>query len=522
MSLKFVNIKSLRSHGYKGASRVIKLRIIRSLGNFLQTSMETVEYVELFWDCPECGQTHISAIFNPQGNRCPNCLYWRVEDVELYEAPDSKIVTDPKLIDRKPFWICKVCDAVNEDTGIAADLLQCSNCDSYQVSEVGGITGNVVEDRQAPNTVAVGETVELRTNSHENRSNNSDGARSALPLPVGQSPNQNKRSRWLAAGIASITLVGGGLLGNSILSSKTNAPATLQVQVTDLQWTVEIDVEEKQTFTRQSWRDSVPAGATIVRSQTRQRGTRQEQKGFKTVMVEEQYQSGTRSETYYESERYQSGTRSETYYESERYQSSTRSETYYESERYQSSTKQECKTTSRGNGVGQRKCKSVPIYSNRKVARTRSVPIYSTRKVPYTRSIPIYSIRKVPYTRSVPIYSTRKVPVQEPIMVSVPVRDTWVTYSASEWIPQQTYRRSGQDDDPRNADLKLAQLPLQRISATRTICRLNGTYTIQNSWFEKPQSKSGTWELPCQEYDRVEIGERVKLRQNTAYSANLM
>ncbi|MBM0740336.1 hypothetical protein JOY44_01665 [Phormidium sp. CLA17] len=473
--------------------------------------MDTVEYIELFWDCPKCGQNHISAVFNSQSNRCPNCLYWRVEDIELYEAPDSQLITDPHLFNRKPFWVCKVCAAVNEDTGLSAHLLQCGNCDSYQVSEVGGITGHQATDQQAPKSVEVGKTIEFRGNSPTSDSSNSVQPRSR---------NKNKHSRWLVGSLTGLTLAS-GFWGSSIWS-QMNDPAILQVQVTDLQWTAEIDVQEQKTFTRQSWRTSMPTGASVVKSERRQRGTRQEQRGLRTLMVEKQYQSATRTETYYEPEQYQSGTRTETYTESERYQSGTHTETYYESEHYRSGSEENCTTISRGNGIGQRSCKSISVYSTRQVPRTRSVPVYNTRQVLRTRSVPVYSTRQIPRTHSVPVYKTRIVPVQEPIMVSVPVQDTWVTYRVSEWVDRQTHRRTGRNDSPRSTAVKLAQLPPQRISATRMICRLKGAFAIQSSWFENPESMSGSWELPCEEYDQINIGERVKLRRNATNSVNLV
>ena len=59
-------------------------------------------YIELFWRCPECGEDHISAIpdLNPTGWYCPNCFFRRDERVNLYEADDSREITDPELIQR--------------------------------------------------------------------------------------------------------------------------------------------------------------------------------------------------------------------------------------------------------------------------------------------------------------------------------------------------------------------------------------------------------------------------------------
>ncbi|MBD2098830.1 hypothetical protein H6F90_27595 [Trichocoleus sp. FACHB-591] len=510
--------------------------------------METVEYVELFWDCPHCGQLHISAVFNSQGNRCPSCFYWRTEAVKLYEASDSQLITDPSLINRPPFWVCKVCEAVNEDVGLSAELLQCSNCNSYQISAVGDITGDSAADQQAPSLSVIGELVQRQSEPPTIAPSRSmDHSPSNGFNPSGN----NSRLGWLTAGALGLTVVSGVFWNSAVESVGTKDPTLLKVQVTDLQWTVEVDVQTQKTSTRQGWDESVPTNATILKSIRKQRGVSQKRQGVRTVMVSEQYQSGTRTETYYEPEQYQSGTRTEiytqpeqyqsgtrteTYYDSEEYQSGTRTETYYDSERYQSGTKSECKVTSQGNGLGKRVCHEIPVYSTRKIPRTRTILIYSTRKIPRTRTVPIfstrqvkhrrevpvYSTRQVEHTREVPIFSTRVVPVQKPIMATVPVHDTWMTYRVKEWVPQQTHQRVGQDAaERRSIDINLVQLPPQRISATRATCRLSGSYLVKNGWFQKPEAKSGAWNLPCEEYDRLKLGERVQIRLTDANSAQL-
>ncbi len=482
--------------------------------------MNRVEYIELFWDCPECGQAHISALFNPRGNRCPSCLTWRLESIALYEAPDSQVVTDPKLINRPPFWVCKVCDAVNGDTGLAAHLLQCENCNSHQTSEIGAISGDQIPDKVAPPAVAVGEPVELQ--------------KSALPSRRA-APSTNTPIVVVAGGIA--TMMGIGIISSAMQARMVTpwggGPATispltpmqdssvLQVQVTDLIWQAEIDIEEQQGYTRESWKSVMPAEATLIKSAARE-NKRSEQRGFRTVMVPQEYQSGTRTETYTEPEQYQSGTRTETDYQSERYQSGTKNETYYESERYQSGTEEKCQTRSMGNGVGQRSCTSVPVYGTRQVSRSRSVPTYSTRQIPQSRSVPIDSTRQIKRTRSIPVYSTKQVPIQTPIMVTVPFSDTWATYRLTAWRFKQTQTDKGHNDTPRKPPIKLVKLPPQRIAATRMKCQIQGQSSNLNRAAGPTQSKPQIWNLPCEEYDRVNIGDQVQLQLSDANSANLV
>ncbi len=479
--------------------------------------MDTVEYIELFWDCPECGQAHISAVFNPQGNRCPSCLHWRVDSIGLYEAPDSRVVTDPKRINRPPFWVCKVCDAVNTDTGLAPKLLQCENCNSYQTSEIGAISGAQIPDQQAPSIVAVGTPVKLQKSS---------------PAPLPRRPARSTNAPIVAVGISTIALMGAGIVAGTIWSSSIPRspipvaiappePTVLQVQVTDLSWVAEVDIEEQKGYKRESWQSAMPSGATLLKTETRE-NKRPENRGFRTVMVPEQYQSGTKTETYTEPEEYQSGTTTKTDYTSERYQSGTTSETYYESERYQSGTEEKCQTRSTGNGLGARSCTSVPVYSSRQVSRSRSVPTYSTRQIPNTQSIPVYSTRQVQRSRSVPVYSTRQIPIKEPIVVTVTFADTWATYRVTEWTFKQTQTDKGKHDAPRKPKVKIVKLPPQQIAATKMTCRLTGQFSDPDRPYGQPKSKVGFWDLPCEEYDRVNIGDRVQLQPTGINAANLV
>lgn len=107
-------------------------------------------------------------------------------------------------------------------------------------------------------------------------------------------------------------------------------------------------------------------------------------------------------------------------------------------------------------------------------------------------------------------------------MVDIPVQDTWVTYRVSEWVAQQTHRQTGLNHAPPNVDVRLANLPPQRISATRMKCLLTGSFTTQKGWFETPKSTLGIWELPCQEYNQLQVGEQIKLRLKSPTSANLV
>ena len=302
---------------------------------------ERVEYIELFWRCPECGQDHISAIphLNPTGWYCPNCFFRRDESVELYEAEDSKIITDPDLIARieegRADWKCKHCGSLNADTGVPKEMLVCEVCKMWQTDE---------SDQSAPVRDEAGEVIAKHQKTIDR-----------FEAPVG--PRSLSESSGNKRGDRILTVLFYGAAGAVGLASFVGigwllTPHPIEVEVKSLPWEVAVEVQQLLPVEKAGWEETVPTEARILSSETRQRGTQEVQYGTKTVMVTEQYQSGMRTETYTTSEQYQSGTR------------------------------ENCTTTSTGTGAGKRTCTTVPVYSNRPVQRTRQVPQYSTRQVP--------------------------------------------------------------------------------------------------------------------------------------------
>lgn len=386
-------------------------------------SKTQVSYVELFWDCPECGQPHISAVFNPNGQRCPGCFYWREEDDSLYEAPDSQTITDPTLIDRPPQWVCKACGALNPDTGLPAELLQCGNCDSYQVSQVGGITGEETQDQQAP-APELPEEVDQRSQIPESRFENP-----IVPKSLLEAKAAAESKSWLSKRMRRILL--GGAIGLGITGTAISGlvwffqPHVANVQIKNLTWTVTTPVEQYRPVERSTWADSIPTQATVLRRETKVRSYRQVQQGYRT-------------ETYRASERYNTGR-----------------------------TEEHCRTVSKGNGVGEKRCTSEAVYESRSVEKTRQVPNY----------------------------------------IQVPVSDTWVTYRMMDWVAVAPIVVTGKDDDPRPTGK--AKLPnssyQQRQLAAETECIVEGVPA------SKPDRPLQHWSMDCKEYDQLEPGTTVPL-----------
>jgi hypothetical protein len=53
-------------------------------------------------------------------------------------------------------------------------------------------------------------------------------------------------------------------------------------------------------------------------------------------------------------------------------------------------------------------------------------------------------------------------------------------------------------------------------------CQLTGEFGDPDRKSGQPKSKVSFWELPCEEYDRVNIGDRVQLRPTGINTANLV
>jgi uncharacterized Zn finger protein len=427
--------------------------------------MEKTTYIELFWDCPECGQQAISAINGDgqDGYTCPQCGYNRKRSDRLYERPESRIITNPDLIRRietgKVDWECKYCGSLNPQTGIAEKMMACRVCGQFQTDEISPET---------PEIATVGEVVDQRTEPVRDRfevipknlerftpdddsTNSTQSSRQKLHH-FGVNPDSIKS---LVRGLSVAGVVAGGTVGGWWLLGSH----PIEVEVQSLPWEVQVEVQQLQPVNQSGWDETVPVGARVRSSQTRQRGTRQVQRGTRTTWIDERYQSGTRKETYTDQERYKSGSR------------------------------QDCTTKSTGTGAGKRTCRDVPVYSTRSVQRTREVPVYSTRQV------------------------SREVPN----MVSEPIYDQYVYYTIDRWMHQQTLTNKGVDDQPRTPPVvRLDNSPYpERALSPVTSCQITGVYQQGN------QQNIQTWGIDCNQFDLIDIGDQVRLEVNHSSTATL-
>ena len=405
--------------------------------------MTETTYIELFWDCPDCGQQAISALPVPKqapdpapdGFTCPTCAYNRRRSDPLYERPESRVVTDPDLIQRiktgQIDWECKYCGSLNPQTGIGEAMLACRVCSQFQTDALSP---------EQPETASVGEVVAQRNEPIRDRFE-------VIPENLQAHPHSgatnSQRRLWL------------GVLLTLVIAILTafwwfSRPQTVEITVQALPWETQVEVQQLRPVSHSDWQERIPTNAHILATQTRQRGTQRVQQGTKWVTTTERYKSGTRQETYTAHERYQSG------------------------------TEQKCTTKTTGTGAGERICRDIPVYSSRDVQRQRDVPVYSSREV----------------TTEVPNWVTE------------PVYDTFVDYEVDEWQPEQTLVEQGEGSDRRLPQPKLTQKPYpERALLPQVTCQVRGI--VEN---QRADEAVQTWPLPCEQSDRLGVGDRVRLK----------
>jgi hypothetical protein len=154
-------------------------------------------------------------------------------------------------------------------------------------------------------------------------------------------------------------------------------------------------------------------------------------------------------------------------------QTGTRTESVQVSYQEQTGTQEECTTRSRGDGTGQRTCKDVPVYSTRYRTERKEVPVY----------------------RAEPVY------------------DTWYRYKIQRWVAQTSIERRGSDREPRRppaVTLDNRPYPERALSPIER-CSITADYADPK---QRSTRKRDTFELPCDHYDRLAIGQTARFERS--------
>ena len=282
---------------------------------------ERSEKILLFWDCPECGHSHIEG----PTQRCPRCFWWRDRQVKFYESQDSRPLTSEEEAKyTRPDWICKVCGAANPDTGQPAAELLCGSCNSWQTNDLDlGADG--------PGSAETGTQVQNIKGQWEEGFRIDGGDTIPSPPPRTQSKSPGTLKKQLVAGAIALGIGTTGFGAWQFFS-----PDIITAEITQRTWTVTVEIQEQRPVNGSGW--TLPSNAYNVSQREKQRGTREVQTGTTTKDVRVSYKE-------------------------------------------QTGTKEKCKTTSDGNGVGTRTCRDVPVYTTKYRTETKTVPVYRTEPV---------------------------------------------------------------------------------------------------------------------------------------------
>ncbi len=221
--------------------------IIENNGNNDEKVEIIEEYVEGFWNCPNCGAKRKGSEQN-----CGACGAIRGENVEFYCDDDAPVITDEKeleLAKAGPDWICQFCG----NTSPAASK-KCTGCGSLR----GDGKKRQVKDEPLKSPAA-----------------NKVNAARTPPAPPRSLPLGAK----IGCGFIAFVVL--------ILLALSCQQKIARIEVTETSWQRSIELEEYKTVQETAWRDAVPSGARKLSSRREIRRYNEIPDGYK--MVEETY-----------------------------------------------------------------------------------------------------------------------------------------------------------------------------------------------------------------------------------------
>ncbi len=174
-----------------------------------------------YWDCPSC---------NKKGNlgphaQCAQCGRPRGPNIPFYTDDSAPVIEDPEMIARARAgadWKCKYCGTDNR-----AGHINCDNCGA-------GPDGSIQRKENF--------------------------------IPAGPPPKPGMSGAKILAIVGGVIAVLGLLIYFAFIRTKP-----VEVKVTEIAWVKSREVLKDEMVERSDWKDSVPAGASEIRSETRQR-----------------------------------------------------------------------------------------------------------------------------------------------------------------------------------------------------------------------------------------------------------
>ena len=196
------------------------------------------------WRCLRCSTVNLGRNLN-----CLTCGVKRSDDVEFFLDADAAALSDENLLSRANAgadWICRYCSGNNRATH-----QQCSSCGSARSDK----------DKQL-----IEETRDVGGWTEQ--------ARKAAARPNNFQPPPQQRKSFFSSRLFKFGLIGaGGLMATfvalfGVLIYIGAASYSTEVEVTGLEWTRVIEIEEYKTVSETAWEGEVPPNAR-VQSQSR-------------------------------------------------------------------------------------------------------------------------------------------------------------------------------------------------------------------------------------------------------------
>jgi ribosomal protein L40E len=223
---------------------------------------KTIGYVELEWECPQCGTR------NPGPQKmCSNCGSPQPKKVEFQQAAQEELITDESEIARAkagPDVHCAFCGARNP-----AGTERCTQCGADLTKGEARAGGRVVgahrdrpaEPAKCPKCGALNDPNAFKC-AQCNASLRRPQPKPAAREPVTAAQKPASRS-WLIGVVAVAVLACVGIIALIAFSSLTKEEVSGWVE--EVSWERTIVLEGLQDVTKEDWRDEIPSDVQVGR-----------------------------------------------------------------------------------------------------------------------------------------------------------------------------------------------------------------------------------------------------------------
>ncbi|PID86070.1 MAG: hypothetical protein CSB13_04845 [Chloroflexi bacterium] len=222
---------------------------------------KSLGYTELEWTCPFCSTR------NPgTAEKCTSCRAPQPADVQFEQAAEDKLITDKEKIARAKAGAdihCPFCNARNP-----VNATQCAECLadlSDATKRQSGQTIGAHRDKAAPDVAcpACGQMNAAANMTCEQCGASLAETRPSDPKPAPPpSPTKKTGRSTMTYAIIAIVVVLMLCCGGTLLFMFTNTK-DVTGQVTGVEWERTINIEGLVPVEYETWRDNVPAGASL-------------------------------------------------------------------------------------------------------------------------------------------------------------------------------------------------------------------------------------------------------------------